>query len=87
MNGVSDPVWSKFDSLKAHSSLVLAVSQQFDDASLVGGLANDFLDEFPHKRGPLREVSLRAGDFLSTVSRETPKARIKLNSLASQLEE
>jgi len=43
-------------------TLILAVSQQFDDSSLVGCQAGDFLDDLAHKGRPLGEGAFAAGD-------------------------
>ena len=43
-------------------ALVLGVSEQFDDAALVGGETGDFADDVTHERGALAEVALGARD-------------------------
>ena len=43
-------------------ALVLGVSEQFDDAALVGGKTGDFADDITHERGALAEVALGARD-------------------------
>lgn len=43
-------------------ALVLAVPQQFDDSSLIGCEAGDFLDDLTDEGGALGEVALCAGD-------------------------
>lgn len=43
-------------------SLILAVSQKFNDPSLVWGQAGDFLDDLSHERGAFGEMAFGAGD-------------------------
>jgi len=68
----SNPGLGKCGAVRTYSSLrelsgslVLAVSQQLDDSSLVGCEAGDFLDDVTDEGGSLGEVAFCAGDACS----------------------
>lgn len=42
--------------------LILAVPQQFDDTTLIGGKTGDFADNIADEGGALAQVALVAGD-------------------------
>ncbi len=57
MNGLTYPLLSQLS-----RSLVLAVSQQFDNTSLIWCETGDFLDDFTDEGCALGEVTFSAGD-------------------------
>ena len=57
VNGVTYPLLGQLS-----RSFVLAVSQQFDDTSLIWSKTGDFLDDFADKSCAFSEVTFGAGD-------------------------